>query len=75
MNLIKELKSIHSRGALGPEAKLKILCTNGKELIGSFESFNSAEDNEPEVAQLDIRDKNGFLIGLLETEIEKIETV
>lgn len=75
MNLTKELKSFNSRRKLGPETRLKVLCTNGKEFLGSFEAFTAAENNEPEVAQLDIRDNNGFLLGLLETEIEAIKVI
>ncbi len=71
MNLLEELKKIKD---LSSKTKLHIVCSDGMELGGVYQSYISELDNEPEEAQLDmINLENNGLIGILESEILSID--
>lgn len=73
MNLVEKLKSMPK---LTGDTKLKITCTDKQILTGNYFGYTQALDNEPEIAQIEIiYDKNGGLVGLLETGIESIEVI
>lgn len=83
MNLCDKLKEIAEKHTLDNNLTFKVICkkntyfTNTNELIGQFSGYTQALDNEPEIAQLELKIpqyKSG-IVAVLETEIESIEVV
>ncbi|ABX43325.1 hypothetical protein [Lachnoclostridium phytofermentans] len=73
MDLLSALKNINE---LNQNTKLKILCVGGIVVEGTYDSYTSALDNEPEEAEITIRDaSNKGLVEILESEIETIEVI
>ncbi|RDY22610.1 hypothetical protein CHF27_012505 [Romboutsia maritimum] len=59
---------------LDRELKLKVTCTNGKIIEGTYESYTQALDNEPEIASIGIKTKD-INYELYENEIESLEVI
>ncbi|MCH3972103.1 MAG: hypothetical protein LKE53_04940 [Oscillospiraceae bacterium] len=73
MNLYNALHNIKKQHGLHEKTVLKIVCTDGQILRGTYCNYVQALDNEPEIAEVDIRDlRTTGLIGILETEIDSI---
>lgn len=70
MKLLEELRKIQD---LTTDTKLKITFTSGDSVIGKYKGYTDAEDNEPNVSQIDIEANDGTWYGLEETEIFSIE--
>lgn len=73
MDLVKVLQNIRAKGQLDGNTALLVKLKSGEHIKGSYVSCVAAGDNDPEIAQLDVRDQNtGGLVGILETEIQSI---
>jgi len=73
MNLYDTLENLRKSHNLDENAVLVITCTDGKVIRGNLDCYISAQDNDPEIAQVDIFDlEKQWLVGILETEIESI---
>ena len=73
MNLLNELKKIEY---LNQNTKLKISCVGNIVVEGTYDSYTSALDNEPEEASITIRSAlNKGLVEVLESEILSIEKI
>jgi hypothetical protein len=70
VNLWEELKKIEN---LSGETKLKVLLLDGTQLIGQYEGYTSALDNDPAIASIDLNADDGTY-ELYEDEIKTIET-
>lgn len=55
--------------------EIEILFIDGKSMIGKYKGYTEAEDNEPNVSQIDIEADDGTWYGIDETEIKNIEKV
>jgi hypothetical protein len=76
MNLAERLKEITGTSEFDKKTVLKIKCTDGATIKGTYRGFTQALDNDPEIAQLDVFDiDKNWSVGILETEIESIEIV
>ncbi|MDM0453917.1 hypothetical protein QTH16_04630 [Clostridium perfringens] len=73
-NLVETLRNIMKTHKLDNSLKLKIKTIDGNIIIGPYEGFTQALDNEPEIASIEIK-KEGYNIELYENEIKSIETV
>lgn len=75
MDLVKALQDIRTAGRLDGNTALLVKLKSGGQVKGKYVSCVAAEDNDPEIPQLDIRDLNtGGIVGILETEIQSITT-
>ncbi|HAT4125223.1 TPA: hypothetical protein I9Z60_001575 [Clostridium perfringens] len=54
--------------------KLKIKTVDGNIIIGPYEGFTQALDNEPEIASIELK-RDGYNIELYENEIKFIEVI
>jgi hypothetical protein len=75
MDLVEKLQSINDKGKLNKDTLFKIICNDGQIVTGNYAGFTQALDNEPEIAQIDVYNKNGTLIGVYENEIKSIEVI
>ena len=71
MNLWEELKKIKD---LSGKTKLKVVLLDGTQLIGQYEGYTSALDNDPAIASLDLNTDDG-IYELYENEIKTIESI
>jgi hypothetical protein len=55
--------------------KVRIICTDGKEIIGIFHSFINAADNEPEKDEMGIKTETMGLQGIYLDEIHSITAI
>jgi len=73
MDLIKVLQNIRASGKLDGNTVLLVKLKSGERVKGKYVSCVAAEDNDPEISQLDVRDQDtGGIVGILETEIQSI---
>ncbi|OCN00752.1 hypothetical protein A7X67_08230 [Clostridium sp. W14A] len=73
MDLVKALQNIRAKGKLDGNTALLVKLKSGGQVKGNYVSCIAAGDNDPEIAQLDVRDQNtGSTVGILETEIQSI---
>lgn len=83
MNLCNRLQEIEKKYTLNKELTLKVVCdgntyfTGTNELIGQYAGYTQALDNEPEIAQLELKIPQypSGIVALLETEIKSIEVI
>lgn len=83
MNLCNRLREITEKYTLDKNLTLKVVCngntyfTGTNELIGQYDGYIQALDNEPEIAQLELRipQYSSGIVALLETEIKSIEVI
>nr|WP_315442393.1 hypothetical protein [uncultured Treponema sp.] len=54
---------------------IKVILHDKTVIEGTVYGFTSAVNNEPEIAEIDIKLKNGQLTGAFQDEIESIEVV
>lgn len=60
---------------LNNNLKLKIKTIDGNIIIGPYEGFTQALDNEPEIASIEIKKKDGYNVELYENGIRSIEII
>lgn len=83
MNLCNRLREISKKYTLDKNLTLRVICvedtyfTGTKELIGKYDGYIQALDNEPEIAQLELKipQYTNGIVALLETEIKSIDVV
>ena len=76
MNLLEELKKLNNLNKLNNNTVLKITCLDNQVCKGTYYGYTSALDNEPEIAEIEIRDlETGSIICILENEIKSIEVI
>ena len=76
VNLVEELRGIAKRYKLNEDLILKIVSIDGERVIGPYEGFTQALDNEPEIASIDIGSGNtGWGYEIYENEIKSIEVI
>jgi|GEM_PF-3158946 len=68
---MRELSNIIKEEFFGEE--VKVLCTNGQIRQGILDGYTSAEDNEPDEESIDIKEGNGFLTEIYNSEIVSVE--
>lgn len=54
--------------------RVKVFCTDGREITGFYSIYTSAEDNEPEPASITLETTSG-LVEILETEIKEVQVL
>lgn len=83
MDLCNRLREIAEKYTLDKNLTIRVICvevtyfTGTKELIGKYDGYIQALDNEPEIAQLELKIPqyaNG-IVSLLETEIKSIDVI
>lgn len=73
MNLVEALQGIRAKRKLDGNTVLQINRKDGTRIKGYYVSCISAADNDPEIAQIDLRDvQTKELVGILENEIQSI---
>lgn len=76
VNLVEELRSIKKMYKLNKDLILKVVSVDGDTIIGPYERFTQALDNEPEIASIDIGSGNtGWGYEIYENEIKSIEVI
>ena len=83
MNLCNRLREISKEHTLNKELTLRVVCnektyfTGTNELIGQYDGYIQALDNEPKIAQLDLKIPQypSGIVALLETDVKSIEVV
>lgn len=76
MNLLEELKNLNNLNKLNNNTVLKITCLDSQVCKGTYYGYTSALDNEPEIAEIEIRDlETGSIICILENEIKSIDVI
>ena len=69
--MVREVEMYETQGK-----NIKVVCTDGKEIVGFCEIFTQAIDNEPEIASITIKEveRNGYT-EILQNEIKSIEMI
>ena len=69
MSLYEKLSLIED---LSIDTEIIVSFVDGEYMIGKYKGYTSAENNEPEVEQIDIETNDGTWFGLEAPEIETI---
>ncbi len=76
MNLLNRLKEMNEIKKLNSDIALRIICIDGDIIEGRYLSYTSELNNDPEEAEIEVRDlKTGGYIGIFEHEIKSIEFI
>ncbi len=77
MKLYERLNEIEKNYPLNKDLKLQIVCNDGAVLIGYFDGYTDALDNEPEITQIEVRRFKDYpgTVSVFETDIKSIEVV
>lgn len=70
MSLYEKLSGIEG---LSIDTEIEVSFIDGESMIGKYKGYTSAENNEPEIEQIDIETNNGIWYGLEASEIETIK--
>ncbi len=69
MSLYEKLNEIEG---LTIDTEITVFFIDGESMIGKYKGYTSAENNDPEIEQIDIETKDGVWYGLEAPEIETI---
>lgn len=77
MKLYDRLNEIEKEHELTKDLRLRVKCTDGDTVVGYFDGYTDALDNEPEITQLELRRFKDYqgTVSIFETEIESIEVI